>query len=179
VLEGSDSLLAESAQLFREASTHLEARLGPNHPQVGTTLDRLAGVLIERQAYREALPVSERAVRVLQAANGENHLTTLTAIDRLATIRSGLHQDTEALQLERGVVAAIGRTLGAETGRAQRALQELLRYARLHVARSELISGNRPRADSLLVAIRGDSAPAWRKRERRLLDSLTQVLARH
>ena len=161
-----------------EAAASLETRLGPAHPQLGVTLDRLTGVLIERHAYRDALRISDRAVRILRTANGDNHLSTLSASDRLATIQAALHQHGEAQRIGREVIGTISKSLESEAGRPQKGLRELLRSVRLHLARSELSSGRPQLAESILVAVRGDPAGSWRKGELRLLDSLTAVLAR-
>ncbi|MGQ0765535.1 MAG: protein kinase domain-containing protein [Gemmatimonadota bacterium] len=86
-IEGSDTLLAEAEGLLKEALAIAEESFDPRHPQVGTTLDRLALVLLARNRPGEALRAAERAVGILRTSRGPNHQSTGQAIGRIALIR--------------------------------------------------------------------------------------------
>ncbi len=77
-----DSALAEAEGLLRTALQSFEDRLGPEHPQVGTALDRLASVMAARGAARAAVPLQERAVRVLRKGLGPGHAEVSKAVAR-------------------------------------------------------------------------------------------------
>ena len=120
--EKSDSNLAESEALFREALGLLEAKLGPAHPQVGTTLSLLGEILGHRGNGPAALAAHERGVAILRAAYGEANQTTANAMKTLADTYWRLDQRGAAIRVQRQAAEALEKALGPahrETGNAQ------------------------------------------------------------
>jgi hypothetical protein len=82
--EKRDTLLVEAEALYREALAAFEKRLGPQHPQVGQALDRLAGVLLLRNRPREAIGVETRALAILRASAPDTSRAVQQSVLRLA-----------------------------------------------------------------------------------------------
>src|SRR5207247_6457444 len=59
-----DGHYAEAIPLAREAVALREGALGPNHPDVGRSLNNLAQLLLATGDYAGARPLAERALRV-------------------------------------------------------------------------------------------------------------------
>jgi len=117
-LAGADSLLRQALVVFEE-------RLGPSHPYVGWTLDRLAVVLGERGHVEEALRVQERSLSLYRSTYGEAHMNTGVAVSRLAGIRWQMGDTAEALRLQRQALTNLEGTAGPahpETARSQAVL---------------------------------------------------------
>ncbi len=141
-----DGALAEAEGLLRTALSSFEARLGGEHPQVGTTLERLAGVLAERGAARAAVPVQERAVRVFRKANGDRHASTGRALSRLAGLRRTLGNAAAAERDQREAVTILRAGLGAGHAEVVRATTDWCAMAAaVPIARAECV-GVRPEA---------------------------------
>ncbi len=133
-----DSALAEAEGLLRTALESFEARLGPEHPQVGTALDRLAGVLAERGAAGAAVSLQERAVRLFRKAQGDRHAGTGRALIRLASLYRTLGNFADAERHQREAVAALRESLGPEHPETVRAAAQWCALAAMvPVARAE------------------------------------------
>lgn len=82
ILKGS--LRAEA--LLREALTAQEKSLGPNHPEVGTTLNNLGSELLGKGKLLEAEAVQRRSLRILEATLGPRHVRTGLSASNLGDI---------------------------------------------------------------------------------------------
>jgi len=120
---------AESERLFREAAAVTEARLGPDHPQVGNALHGLSWLLVQKNDLDHAHSVQQRAVTIARTALGERNRDTARYLARLAIIRWRMGDLDEAHRLLRGAVDTLQAVVGpdnVETGRARFQLRDLL-----------------------------------------------------
>lgn len=59
--------------MYKRALRIEEEPLGPEHPNVATTLNNMAMLLGSQGEYEEALPLIERALRIKEEALGPEH----------------------------------------------------------------------------------------------------------
>src|SRR5262245_2253737 len=64
---------AEAEQLYKSSLTIREATLGPDHPEVGTTLNNLAALYRAQGRYAEAEPLYQRSLTIREATLGPDH----------------------------------------------------------------------------------------------------------
>jgi serine/threonine-protein kinase len=103
--------LAEADRLLREVLEVQEREAGLGSPQLGVTLDRLAGVSLARGDTRGALALEERAVAVLRGAHGAGHRSVASATVRLGLIHARLGDATEARRHGQSGMAGIEAAL--------------------------------------------------------------------
>jgi tetratricopeptide (TPR) repeat protein len=72
--------------LLREALALQEKALGPNHPEVGTTLNNLGSELLAKGKLLEAETVQRRSLRILEATLGPRHVRTGLSASNLGDI---------------------------------------------------------------------------------------------
>lgn len=104
-----DSAAAE--RYFRQRLPLAERVLGPDHPSVAETLNNIARVLIERRAYRDALPMLRRAVAIQRAQRGDETGELIFPLLNLAiALRSSGRADEARALLEqdRAIAARLG-----------------------------------------------------------------------
>ena len=85
--------LDESERLYRRALEDLEARLGPDHPQVARAATGLALIRSIRGDLKEARALHRRALAIRRAAHGPSHGSVAKSLNNLA----GLSQETGRL----------------------------------------------------------------------------------
>lgn len=86
--DGEAAQLVEAEALHQEALAALELRLGPTHPQVAVTLDRLAAVAHVRGRPGEAVALQERALAVLMATTPDTTAQARAFTRRLREYRT-------------------------------------------------------------------------------------------
>jgi tetratricopeptide (TPR) repeat protein len=87
------------------ARDRLIATLGPDHPDVATTLNNLAGLHRAQGRYDEALPLYQRALGISEKALGPDHPSVATTLNNLAGLHGARGRYVEALPLiERAIV---------------------------------------------------------------------------
>ncbi len=59
--------------LYQRALEIYEKVLGPQHPDVATTLNNLAGLYYHTERYEEALPLLERSLKIFESKLGPAH----------------------------------------------------------------------------------------------------------
>jgi CHAT domain-containing protein len=67
----------------REALAIREQALGPDHPDVATSLNNLARLLQENGEYTEARPLYERSLKIRERVSGPNHPEVATSLNSL------------------------------------------------------------------------------------------------
>ena len=77
---------AEAIPLAREAVALREAALGPNHPDVGQSLNNLAQLLLAIGDLAGARPLAERVLQINEQALGATHPAVATSLDNLAAL---------------------------------------------------------------------------------------------
>ena len=76
----------EAEPLLQRALGISEKALGPDHPDVGTTLHNLAGLYQDQGRYEEAEPLYQRALGIREEALGPDHPTTRTVRENLDSL---------------------------------------------------------------------------------------------
>ncbi|CAM9392868.1 unnamed protein product, partial [Ectocarpus sp. 8 AP-2014] len=77
----------EADPLYVRALEILGATVGQEHTSYASTLNNRAGLLAAREEYTEALPLLERAVRILTKKVGGNHEDAIKTQDLLERVR--------------------------------------------------------------------------------------------
>ena len=95
-----------------------EEALGPSHPDVAETLDRLGEFLVARADHRAARPVFERVLTILEQTYGPDHPHVGAARQHLAVVLAATGETASALRMAleterigRDHLRTIGRTL--------------------------------------------------------------------
>ncbi len=91
------ALLSREEPLFRRALAIQEKTHGPRHPEVATTLNNLASLLLESNRAPEAEPLARRALTILEATLGKRNVRTAVSASNLADIRRALGKPARAL----------------------------------------------------------------------------------
>jgi hypothetical protein len=90
----------------------LERALGPDHPEVATALNNLAGLDARLGRYTEAEPLYKRAIAIDEKALGPGHPTVAQLRGNLATMYDAQGRHAEAEALRHGQGGAAGRSAG-------------------------------------------------------------------
>ncbi len=77
---------AEAEPLYQRALAILERALGPDHPDVATSLNNLAALYRDQGRYAEVEPLQQRALTIQEHALGPNHPNVATSLDSLAAL---------------------------------------------------------------------------------------------
>jgi tetratricopeptide (TPR) repeat protein len=64
---------AEAELLYKRSLTIAEKTLGPDHPDVATSLNNLAALYRAQGRYAEAEPLSKRSLTIIEKALGPDH----------------------------------------------------------------------------------------------------------
>ena len=72
--------------MYEEMLQILEAELGPEHPDVATTLNNLAGLYRKMGDYEKALPLYQRALEIHEKVLGSEHPYVATTLNNLAEL---------------------------------------------------------------------------------------------
>jgi tetratricopeptide (TPR) repeat protein len=97
-----------SAETFFRRNIALDRRvLGPNHPDIGKTMNNLGRVLLERRRFGEARPLLDRAIAIGERELGNTHDDQVFRYANLAIVNghTGRLSDAEAL-FNKAIVAA-------------------------------------------------------------------------
>ena len=90
---------AEAEPLYKRALAIREKALGPDHPDVGTSLNNLAGLYRAQGRYAEAEPLYKRGLAITEKALGPDHPDVGTSLNNLAVLyqRQGRYAEAEPL----------------------------------------------------------------------------------
>ena len=98
---------AGAEKYWRQSLPLLERVLGPNHPDVGATLNNLARVLVEQRKFADAVPLLTRSASLYLSQRSDTHDDLAFIFANLALAKSGTGQTGEAEKLfERALRAA-------------------------------------------------------------------------
>jgi tetratricopeptide (TPR) repeat protein len=95
----------EARPLATKALAITEASQGPDHPDVGTFLNNLAGIFRNLGQPAEARPLLERALAITEAAHGPHHPNVAANLGNLATTLQELGEPAEARPLAERALA--------------------------------------------------------------------------
>ena len=77
-----------------------EKNVGPNHPDVGTSLNNLALLYNTQGQYAQAEPLYKRALAIREKALGPDHPSVATSLENLAALYRTTKREEEAKTLE-------------------------------------------------------------------------------
>src|SRR5215813_1902604 len=96
---------AEAGPLYRRDLAITEKALGPDHPEVGATLNNLAELYHGRGRYGDAEPLYKRALSIDEKALGPDHPDVAIDLNNLAELYRAQGRTAEAKPLLKRVLA--------------------------------------------------------------------------
>jgi tetratricopeptide (TPR) repeat protein len=100
--------------LYEQVEHDLEAELGPEHPDVATSLNDLAELLHSQGKYAEAEPLYRRALAIREKILGSEHPDVADVLNNLAVLLKEQGKHAEAEPLYRRALAIYEKSLGPE-----------------------------------------------------------------
>ena len=90
---------SDAEPLYKRSLSIREKALGPDHPDVGTTLNNLAGLYRAQGRYSDAEPLYKRCITIVEKALGPDHPSVGTTLNNLAALyrAQGRYSDAEPL----------------------------------------------------------------------------------
>ncbi|MCP9438304.1 MAG: tetratricopeptide repeat protein [Nitrospira sp.] len=89
-----------AAVVAQKALQVAEQNAGPNHPDVATSLNNLAGLYKTQGDYARAEPLYKRSLAILEKALGPDHPNVATSLENLAALCRATKRGSEAEALE-------------------------------------------------------------------------------
>jgi tetratricopeptide (TPR) repeat protein len=117
--------VGQARRLFQRAQAVLEARLGPDHPDVGRSLNNLGNALRGLGDLRAALHAHQRAQAILQARLGPDHPDVGRSLNNLGGVLGGLGELPAALDAHQRARAILDARLGPDHPDAASSLDNL------------------------------------------------------
>jgi tetratricopeptide (TPR) repeat protein len=164
----------EAIPLARRALALRESALGPEHPDVATSLNKLAG-LLQAKVDNAAEPLLRRALAIREKALGPEHPYVAQSLNNLAALHWSGSAPTQALPLLQRASAAHERALASVLAASSDRQKHTFAWT---------VQGETERTVSLHVRALPDRADAARlaltvllQRKGRVLDAMTDMLA--
>jgi tetratricopeptide (TPR) repeat protein len=85
-VSGSEGRYGEAEPLYRQALAISEKALGPDHPDVATSLNNLALLYRDEGRFAEAEPLFQQALAIIEMALGPDHPNAGTELGNLAEL---------------------------------------------------------------------------------------------
>ena len=105
---------AEAIPIAQQALSIREKALGPEHPDVGTALNNLAGLYQAQGRYAEAEPLSKRSLSLREKALGPDHPSVGQSLNNLAGLYENQGRTTEAEPLYKRSLSIWEKALGPD-----------------------------------------------------------------
>ena len=105
---------AEAEPLYKRALAIEEKALGPEHPDIATSLNNLALLYQVQGRYAEAEPLYKRALAIGEKALGPEHPDVATSLNNLAELYQAQGRYAEAEPLYKRALAIGEKALGPE-----------------------------------------------------------------
>ena len=105
---------AEAIEIAKRSLALAEKQLGPDHPDVGQSLNNLALLYDKQGRYGEAEPLYKRSLALSEKALGPDHPAVGTSLNNLAGLYESQGRYAEAEPLYKRSLAISEKTLGAE-----------------------------------------------------------------
>ncbi|ESA37998.1 kinesin light chain 1, partial [Leptolyngbya sp. Heron Island J] len=80
----------EAEPLYQRSLGIREEQLGPQHPDVVTSLNNLAGLYQEQGRYEEAEPLYQQALAILEERLGSQHPNTVAVRENLEALQQAI-----------------------------------------------------------------------------------------
>ena len=93
----------QAVVVARKALEVAEKNVGPNHPDVATSLNNLAVLYDTQGQYAQAEPLLKRALAINEKALGPNHPAVGMTLNNLSVLYRATNRDKEAESLEQRV----------------------------------------------------------------------------
>jgi tetratricopeptide (TPR) repeat protein len=103
---------ADAEPLYKRSLAIGEKALGPEHPDVATTVNNLALLYKNQERYADAEPLYWRALAIYEKALGPEHPHVAAALNNLATLFRAQTRYAEAERLHQRSLAIREKTLG-------------------------------------------------------------------
>ncbi len=104
----------EAIPLAQRALAIREKALGPDHPDVAASLDALAELYLDKQAYARAEPLYERALVIREKVLGPDHPEVAESLNGLALVLTGKGDRARAEPLCKRALAIREKALGPD-----------------------------------------------------------------
>ena len=91
----------EAVPIARQLVALAKKVLGPDHPDVATSLNNLAEIYSAQGQYAMALPLYEQALSIVKKALGHDHPNFALSLNNLAGLYHARGQDVKAVPLYR------------------------------------------------------------------------------
>ena len=108
------ALYAEAEPLFQLSLAIYEKTLGPDHPDVGTSLNNVALLYNNQGRYAEAEPLYQRSRAIREKTLGPDHPDVATSLNNLAGLYDSQAKYTEAEPLYERSLAIWEKALGPD-----------------------------------------------------------------
>lgn len=100
--------------LLRQALATYEKTLGPEHPNVNRTLNRIGAAYYQAGRHAEALAIFQHSLERIRRQLGPNHPTVAIRLGNLALALEGLGRYEEALRVQSDALTIEERALGPD-----------------------------------------------------------------
>ena len=107
-------LYEEAEPLYQRSLAIEEKALGPDHPDVATTLNNLARLYKSRGRYEEAEPLYQRSLAITEKALGPDHPSVAITLNNLAELYKSQGRYEEAEPLYQRSLAITEKALGPD-----------------------------------------------------------------
>jgi tetratricopeptide (TPR) repeat protein len=108
------ALFTEAEPLYQRSLSISEKALGPEHPDVATSLNNLAALYRNQGKYAEAGPLYQRSLAIREEALGPEHPNVGQSLNNLAELYRSLGKYAEAEPLYQRSLAIREKALGPE-----------------------------------------------------------------
>jgi tetratricopeptide (TPR) repeat protein len=115
----------QATLLLREALAIREKACGPEHPDTATSLNNLAGLLLDQGDLVGARPLYQRALTIREKVCGPEHPDTAMSLNNLALVLKEQGDLVGARPLYQRALAVAERVLGPDHPRTARSLNNL------------------------------------------------------
>ena len=105
---------AEAAPAMQRSLDIREKALGPDHPDVGTSLNNLAGLYEAQGKYDLAEPLYKRTITILEKALGPDHPSVGTSLNNLAGLYEAQGKYDLAEPLYKRTITILEKALGPD-----------------------------------------------------------------
>jgi tetratricopeptide (TPR) repeat protein len=105
---------ASALDLYERVLSISKKELGPEHPEVVSTLNNLAVLYKSMGNYTEALPLYERALSISEKVLGQEHPSVASTLNNLAGLYKSMGNYAEALPLYERALSIREKVLGQE-----------------------------------------------------------------
>ncbi len=110
---------AEAEPLYQRALAIREKALGPEHPNVATSLNNLAVLYHTQGRYTEAEPLYQRALAIHERVLGPEHPNVAQSLENYAVLLRKTGRRAEADEMESRAKAIRAKHAEANPGAAQ------------------------------------------------------------